>query len=52
MSVVGDEKTRKRIKKISCLHELTRKKRKTDFREQASYQINIARETKYASLKH
>ncbi|WP_156136206.1 hypothetical protein [Photobacterium gaetbulicola] len=51
MSVQGDEKTRKRIEKISCLSELTKKKRKTEFRKQASHQINIAREIKYASVK-
>ncbi|QIA65463.1 hypothetical protein GT360_18160 [Vibrio astriarenae] len=51
MSVQGDEKTRKRIQKINCLRELTRKKRKTEFREQASQQINIAREIKYASVR-
>lgn len=51
MSIQGDQKTRKRIKKVSCLHELTRKKRKTEFREQASYQINVAREIKYATVE-
>ncbi|MCQ1059902.1 hypothetical protein ACQKPX_23690 [Photobacterium sp. DNB23_23_1] len=51
MSTVGDEKTRERIKNINSLHELSRKKRKTKFREQASSQIKIAREIKYASVR-
>ncbi|MGR5064027.1 hypothetical protein [Photobacterium sp. DNB22_13_2] len=50
MSVQGDKKNRKRIEKISCLSELTKKKRKTDFRKQAAHQINIARQIKYASV--
>ncbi len=51
MSIAGDEKTRMRIKKVNSLYELSRKKRKTEFRKQASQQINIAREIKYSAAE-